>query len=234
MGEINADEQEQLKVSYLTKSWRRVQRWLHRIYQRAALVLVKYGRPDPSLTAQIWRSYGAQIGLNVAIDPSCHIDVAFASLLEIQDNCVVAMGTTFVLHDSSVNNVMGGPMKVGRIVVEENAYIGACVLILPGVVIGRGSIVGAGSLVNTDIQAGTVVVGRPARSIGTTQMLLQKFLQRSQVPGENDMVAFLPFIPQSERAEISPDDMKIAGLECARQVAEWVTEVRGSIASRKT
>jgi maltose O-acetyltransferase len=49
------------------------------------------------------------------------------------------------------------------VVIEDNAWIGAQVVILPGVRVGRGAVVGAGSIVTKDVAPGAVVAGNPAR-----------------------------------------------------------------------
>jgi maltose O-acetyltransferase len=51
------------------------------------------------------------------------------------------------------------------IVVEEDAFLGARCVVLPGVNIGRGAAVGAGSVVVKDVAPGATVVGNPAREI---------------------------------------------------------------------
>lgn len=51
------------------------------------------------------------------------------------------------------------------IVVEEDAFIGSHVIVLPGVTIGRGAAVGAGAVVAKNVAPGAVVVGNPAREI---------------------------------------------------------------------
>jgi maltose O-acetyltransferase len=51
------------------------------------------------------------------------------------------------------------------IVVEEDVFLGARVVILPGVTIGRGAAVGAGSVVTRDVPAEAIVAGNPARMI---------------------------------------------------------------------
>jgi len=55
--------------------------------------------------------------------------------------------------------------KHAPITVEEDAFLGARVIVLPGVTIGRGAAVGAGSVVAKDVAPGAVVVGNPAREI---------------------------------------------------------------------
>lgn len=52
---------------------------------------------------------------------------------------------------------------VRPIVVEDGAWLGQNVTILPGVTIGRGAVVGAGSVVRDDVPPRCVAVGAPAR-----------------------------------------------------------------------
>lgn len=51
------------------------------------------------------------------------------------------------------------------IVVEDEAWIGAAAIILPGVRVGRGAVVAAGSVVNRDVPANVIVGGVPAKVI---------------------------------------------------------------------
>jgi maltose O-acetyltransferase len=55
------------------------------------------------------------------------------------------------------------------VVIEDDAWIGAGSIILPGVTIGKGSIVGAGSVVTKDVEPGTTVAGNPAKPIGVVR-----------------------------------------------------------------
>ncbi len=48
------------------------------------------------------------------------------------------------------------------IVIEDDVWIGANAVILPGVKIGRHSVVAAGAVVNKDVPSGTLVAGVPA------------------------------------------------------------------------
>ena len=50
------------------------------------------------------------------------------------------------------------PVHIGR-----NCWLGAGVIVLPGVTIGDGTVVGAGSVVTHDLPAGVVAVGSPCR-----------------------------------------------------------------------
>lgn len=52
------------------------------------------------------------------------------------------------------------------VIIEDDVWIGARVIILPGVKIGKGSIVGAGSVVTRDVAPSVICMGFPARKIG--------------------------------------------------------------------
>lgn len=184
---------------------------------------LKYSEPDASMVCEIWRGYGAKIASNVHIDPTCYIDKSYANLLNIHENVVVAMGTAFILHDSSVNNVIGGPLKVGRIIVERNTYIGCYSVILPGSVIGEGSIVGAGSLIIDDVKPGTVVIGRPAKPSCTVKELTLRYRERAEV--SNGMVTYLEFPSQAEKEEMTPEDLKAWGLLSKEQADLWLSSL---------
>lgn len=51
------------------------------------------------------------------------------------------------------------------ICIEDDAWIGASAIVLPGVIIGRGAIVAAGSVVTRNVDPWTIVAGAPARTI---------------------------------------------------------------------
>jgi lipopolysaccharide O-acetyltransferase len=57
------------------------------------------------------------------------------------------------------------PLKVAPVVIEDDAWLGEHVCVLPGVTIGRGTVVGAGSVVTRDLPEYVVAVGAPARIV---------------------------------------------------------------------
>jgi acetyltransferase-like isoleucine patch superfamily enzyme len=69
------------------------------------------------------------------------------------------------------------PMRVnpaigGRIVIEDNCWIGSNVTITKDVTIGKESVIGANSVVTHDIPEYSIAVGCPAKVISARQVLL--------------------------------------------------------------
>jgi UDP-2-acetamido-3-amino-2,3-dideoxy-glucuronate N-acetyltransferase len=57
------------------------------------------------------------------------------------------------------------PEKYLSTMIERGASIGAGAVILPGITIGAGALVAAGAVVTTNVEAGSLVRGNPARHI---------------------------------------------------------------------
>ena len=78
---------------------------------------------------------------------------------------------SYVNHDCTVGDFVTFAPRVslnGRIVVEDDVYIGSDATILPGKIdrpltIGKGAVIGAGTVVTKDVAPGSVMVGNPAR-----------------------------------------------------------------------
>jgi acetyltransferase-like isoleucine patch superfamily enzyme len=67
-----------------------------------------------------------------------------------------------------VSNVPAEQQEIlkGKIVLEQDVFIGSNAIIYPDVTIGEGAVIGAGSLVTKDIEPWTVNIGYPARVVG--------------------------------------------------------------------
>jgi acetyltransferase-like isoleucine patch superfamily enzyme len=83
----------------------------------------------------------------------------------------VSIGHNVVLitTDHEIGNASdrSGTVRYDGITIEDGAWVGAHVTILPGVTIGRGSVVAAGSLVTLSVPANKLVGGVPARTVKT-------------------------------------------------------------------
>jgi len=125
----------------------------------------------------------AVIGDNSTIGSHCYID----SDVSIGTDCKVQSGC-LIYHPAKIGNGVfigpgvriindKNPRAVGEngekltdedwlcegVTIEDRASIGTGSIIMPGVTVGKGAMVGAGSIVTSDVPAGEVVYGNPAR-----------------------------------------------------------------------
>jgi acetyltransferase-like isoleucine patch superfamily enzyme len=103
---------------------------------------------------------GVKIGKNVFIASYVLIDDQFPELVRINNNVVISYKVTILTHD-------GAKGIIAPVDIENNSFIGACSIILPGVIIGENSIVGAGTLVSKDVTPKSTVVSSCLRVINT-------------------------------------------------------------------
>ena len=61
--------------------------------------------------------------------------------------------------------------------IENNVWIGANSVVLPGVQIGNHSVIGAGSIITKDIPPYSVAVGNPARIVKRYDMDLKEWVK---------------------------------------------------------
>lgn len=61
--------------------------------------------------------------------------------------------------------IMDQGVRKYQTIIEDDVWVGAHSVILPGVKIGKGSVIGAGSVVTKDIKPYTIAVGNPAKVI---------------------------------------------------------------------
>lgn len=78
---------------------------------------------------------------------------------------VYFVGNNHITTDVKVPMCFQGKTETKITVIEDDVWIGARVMIMPGCKIGRGSIVAAGSIVTKDVEPYSVVGGNPAKLI---------------------------------------------------------------------
>ena len=94
----------------------------------------------------------------------------------IQDNAEIIVGNNVIcgpeimiftsnhgIDKDKLIRLQRSPSK--KVIIEDDVWIGARALILPGVTIGIGAVVGAGSVITKDVPPYAVVGGNPAKII---------------------------------------------------------------------
>ncbi len=109
---------------------------------------------------------GMKIGKNNHGVAACMLDYAHCWLIEIGDNVTFAPEVYLLAHDASTQKLVDYT-KIAKVIIEDNVFIGARALIMPGVRVGKNSIVAAGSIVTKSVPENTVVGGNPAKFITT-------------------------------------------------------------------
>jgi maltose O-acetyltransferase len=106
-----------------------------------------------------------RIGDRVLINQGCSIGVT--KLVSIGDSCnlgpqVLVIDNAFHELDPARRNEQPEPAPV---ILEDNVWLAARVIVLPGVTIGKNSVIGAGSVVTHDIPPDVLAAGMPAKVI---------------------------------------------------------------------
>ena len=128
--------------------------------------------PDVQLSPTISVRNGSRIsiGAGANIGQSCYLWAGDGSgRIEIGDHALFAP-EVFVTasnydFDAGPGPVIDLPKREADVRIGANTWLGARVVVLPGVTIGDGTVVAAGSVVSKDLPDGVLAAGVPARVI---------------------------------------------------------------------
>lgn len=149
--------------------------------------LYEFNQTRPSqqqLRAEMLKEMFAEIGENCYIEPPFHSN--FGGRHCHWGDCIYANFNLTMVDDTHIyvgDNTMFGPNVViataGHPILPElrqkcyqynapvhigkNCWLGAGVIVLPGITVGDNTVVGAGSVVTKDLPANVVAVGNPCR-----------------------------------------------------------------------
>ena len=120
---------------------------------------------DAYIEAPLRCDYGYNIYLGKNFYANYNLTVLDCAPVRIGDNVFMAPNVllTTAGHPVEVAPRVAGWEFARPITIGDNVWLGAGVLVMPGVSIGAGTTIGAGSVVTRDIPANVVAVGNPCR-----------------------------------------------------------------------
>ncbi len=145
-----------------------------RLLKGSKLILSKNVRIGPGFYISIGDHVEVKIGSWTYIGSDCNIHCR--SGINIGDRCMFSHGITFMDYDGHQIAYEGQEMvrnknievdfgKSSSIVIEDDVWIGANVMILKGVHISKGSMIAANSCVTDDVPSNSLVAGNPAKIV---------------------------------------------------------------------
>lgn len=108
---------------------------------------------------------GIGVGTVIHAVGGCHVRAG--DDIVVGPGCYIAGGGNYVTDRLDVPMAQQGLRGGEDVRIADDVWLGARVVILPGVTMGSGSIAAAGAVVNDDVAARSIVGGVPARVLGT-------------------------------------------------------------------
>ena len=111
------------------------------------------------------------IGDHVFLNSNVMINADLGGVVRIGSHCMVGPNVVFRTSDHVFSNIDALIIEQGHasgtIVIEDNVWIGANVVLTGNIRIGSGAVIGAGAVVTRDVEPFAIVAGVPAKPIGT-------------------------------------------------------------------
>jgi acetyltransferase-like isoleucine patch superfamily enzyme len=131
------------------------------------LALISPGGATVRPALQRWR--GVSIGKGVWLGLYVYIDDLHPAALSIGDNCSIGLRTSILTH------FYWGPRRAtsnGKVVIENDVFVGPHCVILPNVRIGEGSVITAGTVVSRNVPPHTYWGTPPAEGLAEVSVPL--------------------------------------------------------------
>lgn len=111
-----------------------------------------------------------RLGRRVVVRPGCMLFSDPDGFITIEDDVMMGSGVHIYVSNHQFNDpytpiIDQRSFKYSHVVLRKGCWVGANVIILPGVEIGANAVVGAGSIVTKSVPAATLVAGNPAKFI---------------------------------------------------------------------
>ena len=111
----------------------------------------------------IYHPEGLRLGHQVDVGEFTHIRASGG--VTIGDRVLIASHVVITSRAHPIELPRFGVTKDAPIRIEDDVWIGAGAIVLPGVTVGAGAVIAAGAVVTHDVPPRTVVAGVPARTV---------------------------------------------------------------------
>jgi len=136
------------------------------VIKRGLQILAFLAPGESSMRVWLHRLRGVRIGMESRIGMGALIETSFPEWVSIGNHVTLGMRTTIIAHMVGLPpRQHGKEQKYTSVRIEDDAFVGPGVIILPHVTIGRGAVVMAGSVVTRSIPPLTMVQGNPAKPV---------------------------------------------------------------------
>jgi putative colanic acid biosynthesis acetyltransferase WcaF len=151
-------------------------------------LMVLSPRPCFAWRRAVLRLFGARVGRQVNVYPSCHIympwNVSIGDGSALGDDVLVySLGKVVIGRRVTVSyrtHVCAGthdfsdpalPLLKPPVTLEDDVWVGTEAFLGPGVTVGTGAIVGARAVVVRNVAPRDIVAGNPARTVGVRKIV---------------------------------------------------------------
>jgi maltose O-acetyltransferase len=135
--------------------------------------------PDNKTRENLFRLSNVVVGEKTTINLGLYVYDSFKPLVNIGSHCALAANISLIaesgpnMSDLAKCEYISTKYSItGVITIEDHSWIGANVIILPGLTIGHHSLIGAGAIITKDIPPYSVVKGQPGKVIKNIQNIL--------------------------------------------------------------
>ena len=123
----------------------------------------------PTFYPGVWIAPGRNFVVGDDVDFALDVLVTTGGGVHIGDRVLIGYRTQILSTNHIIpknkNNIFSAGHEKKQVIIENDVWIGANCIIVPGVTIGEGSVIAAGSVVTKPVDPFTVVGGVPAKLI---------------------------------------------------------------------
>lgn len=117
----------------------------------------------------VWIAPGRNLVVGDDVDLAGGVMIGTAGGVSIGNRTLIGFRTIIITGNhripSACKRIFEAGIERRPVVIGEDVWIGANVIVLPGRKIGSGAVVGAGSVVTKDVEPFTIVAGNPAKLV---------------------------------------------------------------------